>query len=88
MTQPWSVDFDSTGNKVYVGSEYGHCVIAIDATTHQRIARIPVGLGGRALGDEQTGVKLLSLQGTHVEDARAMSIAIARHSRNPMVIGL
>ena len=41
--------YDSVDNKVYVGGEYGQCIIAIDAENDARIARMPAGRGIRDL---------------------------------------
>jgi YVTN family beta-propeller protein len=41
--------YNTTNNTIYVGGEYGDCVIAIDGATDQRIARIPAGSGIYAL---------------------------------------
>ena len=47
LTQPQCLVYDSLNNFVYVGG--AECVMAIDGATNRRVARIPTGLGTRAL---------------------------------------
>uniref|UniRef100_A0A7C3UVU9 T9SS type A sorting domain-containing protein n=1 Tax=candidate division WOR-3 bacterium TaxID=2052148 RepID=A0A7C3UVU9_UNCW3 len=43
MAYPQAFIYNATNNKIYVGGEYGNCVIVIDGETNQKIARIPAG---------------------------------------------
>ena len=43
LTHPQCLVYNTTNNTIYVGGQYGDCVIAIDGATNQRIARIPTG---------------------------------------------
>jgi len=43
MTRPQCFTYNTTANTVYVGGGAGSCVIAIDGTTNQKIARVPTG---------------------------------------------
>ena len=49
MTNPQCLAYDSANNTIYVGGEYGNCVLAIDGATNHRIARIPADSNGVAL---------------------------------------
>jgi DNA-binding beta-propeller fold protein YncE len=43
LTWPTICTYNATDDVFYVGSEYGSCVLAIDAATGKRLARIPTG---------------------------------------------
>ena len=45
MAYPQAFTYNATNNKIYVGGEYGNCVIVIDGETNQKIAKIPAGRG-------------------------------------------
>jgi YVTN family beta-propeller protein len=49
LTMPQCLAYNSANNTIYVGGEYGRCIIAIDGATNQKIARIPSGCGTRDL---------------------------------------
>lgn len=43
VIRPQAFTYNPTNNKIYVGGEYGNCVIVIDGPTNQKIAKIPAG---------------------------------------------
>ncbi len=49
VVYPQAFTYNETNNKIYVGGEYGDCVIVIDGANNQKIARIPAGNKIRAL---------------------------------------
>jgi DNA-binding beta-propeller fold protein YncE len=49
LTYPRSIAWNPMNDQVYVAGELGDCVIAIDARTLEKVARIPSGRGGAAL---------------------------------------
>ena len=53
-----SIACSRTSHRLYVGGAYGNCVIAIDALTHERVARIPCGRDVRALVWDSQGDKI------------------------------
>lgn len=43
VVYPQAFTYNVTNNTIYVGGSSGHCIIAIDGTTNQKIAKIPAG---------------------------------------------
>ena len=43
LGSPQCLVYDSANNTIYVGGAGGDCVLAIDGTTNERVARIPAG---------------------------------------------
>ncbi len=46
---PQSLAYESAANTIYVGSQSGNCIIAIEGTTMEKFARIPADTGVRVL---------------------------------------
>ena len=49
LTSPQCVVYNTKNNTIYVGGQYGECVVVVDARTMRRIARIPTGRDVKAL---------------------------------------
>ena len=43
VSHPTAFTYNTSDNKVYIGGESGGCLIVVDGSTNQKIAKIPVG---------------------------------------------
>ncbi|MCK4940853.1 hypothetical protein KAS45_02060, partial [candidate division WOR-3 bacterium] len=57
-TNPTAFTYNTTNNKIYVGGEYGNCVIVINGATNEKVARIPAGSGTLSLCYNPTNDKV------------------------------
>jgi YVTN family beta-propeller protein len=58
IINPQVFTYNATNNKIYVGGEYGDCLIVIDGLTNQKIAKIPAGSSIKALCYNSTDNKV------------------------------
>jgi len=79
LSYPRSIAWNPMNNQVYVAGELGDCVIAIDAQTLQKVARIPSGRGGAALLCTQPANKV------YCADESSGSVTIIDGSRNVLL---